>query len=97
MSKAQLLQHPTLWDWEGLAECPTKEAELLWCGSSLQLGSCKHKQVKSCLFDSASEACPESQHLKGLVISASRKIMGQTPDVSVEFRPPKVSFTASGD
>ncbi|KAK4831400.1 hypothetical protein QYF61_017531 [Mycteria americana] len=60
--------HPTLRDWEGLAECPAHEAGPLWCGSSLQLGSCECKRVKPRLFDSASESRPELQHLKGLAL-----------------------------
>lgn len=43
------------------------------------------------------KACPELQHLKSLVISVSKKLMGQNPDVSVGVSPPQASFLAGGE
>lgn len=38
------------------------------------------------------KAWPELHHLKGLVISVSKKLMGQNPDVSIGVRPPRHPF-----
>ena len=76
----------------GVGRSCTNKAGPLWRGSSPQLGSCKRKWVKPRLFDSASEACPERQHLKGLVTSVSKQLVGWTPDVSIGVRPPRRRF-----
>lgn len=56
--------------------------------------SCKRKRVKPRLFDSASEDCPERQHLKGLATSDSKQLAERNPDLSVGVRAPPGVFSS---